>query len=248
MSAALRTEELWDSAADAEAASFPGAGDDLPEAAQRYLNHAIAVGTPLASRARIRMHGEIKLGGWSPFEAEEVIHLERGMIWAATARLFGLPIRGSDRIVDGSGSMRWKLFCIPIVNDQSADVTRSTVGRVAAELVWLPSALAKLDVTWSAEPPSALRAAFELWGESVDLRLGIEDDGRPSTLALRRWGNPPESAKYDFFEFGGSVDEEATFQGFTVPTRLRVGWYAGSDRFEKEGEFIRVTVDEIEFR
>ena len=30
--------------------------------------------------------------------------------------------------------------------------------------------------------------------------------------------------------------------------QLEVGWYAGSERFEKEGEFIRVTVDEVEFR
>lgn len=36
--------------------------DTLPEPVQRYFNAAIAVGTPLATRARFRMRGHIKVG------------------------------------------------------------------------------------------------------------------------------------------------------------------------------------------
>jgi hypothetical protein len=46
------------------------------------------------------MHGEIKLRGWMPFTAEQVLHRGRGMIWRATVRRRGLWIRGDDRLVD----------------------------------------------------------------------------------------------------------------------------------------------------
>lgn len=45
-----------------------------------------------------------------------------------------------------------------------------------------------------------------------------------------------------------SLEEEATFDGYTIPTRVRVGWYFGTDRFEPEGEFFRCTLDAAVFR
>lgn len=44
----------------------------------------------------------------------------------------------------------------------------------------------------------------------------------------------------------GSVDSD--FDGLTIPTEYRVGWYFGSDRFESEGEFFRCTLDSLEQR
>src|ERR1700687_1046242 len=97
-------DELWRSAPPAEG-TFPTprvAG--LPEAARRYLEHAIAPGTRLASAVRLRMHGEIKLKRWLPFAAEQVIRWDRGMIWRATVRMHGVTIRGSDRLLAGAGA------------------------------------------------------------------------------------------------------------------------------------------------
>jgi len=35
-----------------------------------------------------------------------------------------------------------------------------------------------------------------------------------------------------------------SFGGYTLPTRLRAGWHFGTERFESEGEFFRVTIDD----
>jgi hypothetical protein len=77
------------------------------------------------------------------------------------------------------------------------------------------------------------------------LRLGL--DGAPHSARMPRWGNPEGEASH-YVDFGATVDEERTFAGITVPTRLRIGWYFGSERFERDGEFIWVTVDDVEFR
>jgi hypothetical protein len=34
--------------------------------------------------------------------------------------------------------------------------------------------------------------------------------------------------------FGGIVKAERTFFGYTIPTKLRIDWYFGSDRFASE--------------
>jgi hypothetical protein len=39
-----------------------------------------------------------------------------------------------------------------------------------------------------------------------------------------------------------------TFARYTIPIRMRVGWYFGTDRFESEGEFFRVTIDDGVYR
>jgi len=76
---------------------------------------------------------------------------------------------------------------------------------------------------------------------------GSTASGRVVSVKLKRWGSP-DGGHFHYSDFGGVADEERTFGGYTIPTRLRIGWYFGSDRFDTEGEFFRVTVDGAEFR
>src|SRR3569832_148668 len=108
-------EELWRKAPAPLALYDDARIAHQPLGAGRYLTHAIVPGTPLANAARLRMHGEIKLRGWYPFTAEQVIRWDRGMIWRATVEVYGLAIRGGDSFLDGEGAMRWRLFgLVPI--------------------------------------------------------------------------------------------------------------------------------------
>ena len=44
------------------------------------------------------------------------------------------------------------------------------------------------------------------------------------------------------------AEGEETFQGYTIPTRLRGGWHFVNGQFEPGGEFFRVAVDAAAFR
>jgi len=248
MTKELSLDTLWESAPIGNHTFEPGQLSGLSEAARRYLEHAIAPGTMLASVVRLSMHGEIKLKRWLPFKAEQVIHADRGMIWKATVRMRGLPIRGSDRLIDGEASMRWRLLgIIPVMTASGPDITRSAAGRLAAESAWLPAVLCRQNVGWTALDPSHPRARFTVHGETIELTQDIDDTGRLTSFNLPRWGNP-EGAEFHHVAFGGFVEEEGTFGGYTIPTRLRVGWYFGTARFEPEGEFFRVTLDDASYR
>ncbi len=248
-------EELWTPAPkDATARFDPSQIAGLPDAAQRYLKHALAPGCLVASAVRLSMHGEIKQqGAWHPFEAEQVIRWGRGFVWRARATLKGLPVSGSDRWIDGEGSMRWKAFgLIPVMTAEGPDISRAALGRVQIESMWLPSVLLPPDVVWNASDAAHLGVDLHLADHAAHLDLSIEPDGRVRTACIARWGDPAwaEGAPHDYSEvpFGCIATAEKTFDGITIPTAMRVGWYFGSDRFETEGEFFRVTVEHAEFR
>lgn len=243
-------DDLWDSASSSNQFFNPVSLDShaVPEPARRYLEHAIAPGTRLASAVRLRMHGEFRLKQWYPFTAEQVIRTDGEMLWKATVRIHGLPVSGSDQLIRGNGAMQWKLLGLfPLINASGPDVTRSAIGRIAGESVWLPSLLSRDDVSWTAPNAAQAHASLTLLGERTELTLAVADNGTLQSIQYRRWGNP-EGGVFHRVAFGGVVEEERTFGGYTIPSRLRVGWHFGTPRFEPEGEFFRVTVDEATFR
>jgi hypothetical protein len=241
-------DALWNSALPAERVFDPENLANLPQPVQRYLAHSIAPGTPLASAVRLRMHGTIKLKRWRKFKAEQVIVRDRGMIWQAKVRMNGMPIRGEDRFVDGEGAMLWKLFgLIPVVRASGSDVTRSAAGRAAAEAIWLPPILCDERTWWRAGEDGVVQARFAVHGHAADITLKLSG-GWLKSIALSRWGNP-DGGTFREVPFGAYVDQEATFDGYTIPARLRVGWhFDDADRFDREGKFFEVSIDDAVYR
>jgi hypothetical protein len=248
MSRPISHEDLWKSAPSNGRVFDPAQISALPDGVQRYLQHAIAAGTPLASAVRLRMHGEIRLKSWCSFSAEQVIRWDRGMIWRATVRAHGISIRGGDSLIDGQGAMRWKLFgIVPVVNASGPDITRSAAGRVNIESIWLPSVLCVADVSWTAVDPFGIHAGFTAHDERAEIDYVVDENGRLKAVNMPRWGNP-EGAEFHYVNCGGFVEKEGTFGGYTIPTVMRVGWYFGEERFERKGEFFRVTIDDAVWR
>jgi hypothetical protein len=241
-------DELWNAPNRPAPVFDPVDLHALPLAAQRLLRSAIALGTRLRSRVRLRMHGEIKLKTWLPFTAEEVIAWPHGFLWGATVRQNGLPIRGFDGFVDGVGAQQWKLFgLLSVVSADGPDITRSAAGRLAAEALWLPSILCGHDVVWAALDEHHPRARLAIAGETVEPSFEIDDDGRVRSVVIQRWGDP-EKAGFGYHAFGGFVEQRSTFEGFTIPTHLRIGYHVGTDRFASHGEFIRIAIDDAIYR
>jgi len=118
---------------------------------------------------------------------------------------------------------------------------------VHAESVWLPSALCGRDTQWSSSDASHLIAYRTLRGEPTSLELTVDGSGRLETVRLSRWANP-DGKGFRYLPFGGEASDERTFGGYTIPTQLRIGYYLGTQRFESDGEFFRVTVDDAMYR
>ena len=195
MTATAADAEIFDSAATM----------GLPEPARRWLSHAIAPGTPLWGSVELTMHGQIKLGRWRPFTARQVLTPPDGYIWAARTRLAGLPVTGYDRLGSGAGEMRWRLLrLIPVLNESGSDVTRSAYGRLAGEIVLIPTAFRR--ATWSrGEHANTAVATWQFGDDTEAAELRIARSGRLAEVRVNRWGNPG-GAPFGRYPFGVRVE------------------------------------------
>lgn len=227
------------------AGAFDPAGlEGVPEPIRRYLHAAIAPGTPLARTARLRMRGRIRLGGWMPFRAEQVLTPDRGLLWSA--RVAGV-ITGFDRYVDGAGSMSWTLAgMVPLVRAVGADITCSTAGRLAGEAIWLPTALVPGCATRCAvRSPTEIVVTHDVDAVRTEVTYRLDRAGRPTSLVLDRWGDPDGTGSGAWHRFGGDLADHRRFGGLTIPTTGRVGWHYGTDRWPA-GEFFRFWITDLQ--
>jgi hypothetical protein len=218
-----------------------GLAAGLPAPVRRWLTSAVPEGTPLARAVELRMHGEIRLGRWSPFTAVQRLSVAGGFVWAATARLAGLPVRGFDRWTRGSGEMRWRLLgALPMISAAGPDVTRSAAGRHAGELlIALPTAALAPEVRW--RPQDDDRAVATVGTHEVTIAVGPQ--GSLTSLSMYRWG-PLGRGAFGERPFGATLEGDLLAAGLKVPRRVTAGYGFGTDRWPKE-QFIRWTVDDV---
>jgi hypothetical protein len=217
--------------------------DGLPEPVRRHLTQAIVPGTALATSAWLRMRGHIKVGRWLPFRARQVLNPHRGFVWSARAA--GV-IAGSDRYVDDAGVMDWKLAgLVRVVHAEGPDISRSAAGRSGAEAVCLPTALLpRFGVRWSATGADQVTARYQVGETPLEVNYRLDPEGRIRSMVFDRWGDPDSSGSFAWYPFGGEITGYRTFEGVTIPSGGRLGWFFGTDRWPT-GEFFRYQITEL---
>ncbi|POH63711.1 MULTISPECIES: DUF6544 family protein [Cryobacterium] len=215
----------------------------LPEPARRWLTHAIPTGTPLSSSVQLTMRGEIRLGVWRRFSARQILAPGIGYIWAATAWVAGLPVRGFDRFTTGTGEMRWRMLGLfPVVTAVGADVARSAAGRLASEIVLAP--IGFRTAVWTAgRSADHVIGTWQVDGEAESAELCIGPRGEVQSVSLWRWGNPG-GAPFGRYPFGCTVHSEQEYAGLTLPATFTAGWWWGTGR-QGEGEFFRARITAV---
>ena len=184
-------------------------------------------------------------GSWRRFTATQVVAPSRGYIWAANARVFGLPVIGYDRLGDGTGKMRWRLLdLVPVVSTDGPDMTRSAAGRLASEIVLVPTAFQR--AVWTEGGPDTAVATEPGGGEPERVELTVGPAGQLRSVLMQRWGNP-DRHPFGRYPFGVRVDSERTDGGVTVPADIRAGWWRGTAR-QDDGEFLRARITGVTFR
>lgn len=246
------TKELWALLAHVEGrgTSFDaGMVSRLPDAARRWLLHAIAPGTPLARVVELRMHGTLRLKRGAaplPMRAEQVLAPPAGFVWRARVGRGLMRIRGYDRY-DGRGEMRWWLLgVIPVAGRADADVTRSAAGRLGGEAVLLPSALLpQRGASWEGVDDRTARVRVDIGSEPVESTIRVARDGALERIVIRRWNGDVANGAVGYLPFIVDFEGERTFGGYTIPAVMAAGW---AEDGETPDPFFHATIDHATYR
>jgi hypothetical protein len=215
----------------------PAALADLPEIARRYFTHAIAPGTPLSTVVRLEMEGTFLLGDKKQYQtysmrARQVLAPPAEFVWIPQMKSGLMEISGSDALVHGEAWTRfWINGLVPVVNQQtSPDLVRSALARSAMEAVWAPASLLPGNgASWTQTGPDTARLTFSTGIEPVDVTIGAT--GRVLEIVTMRWSDANPEKRFRLQPFGGRVEAEATFGGFTIPSQLTVGNQFGTQDY-----------------
>jgi hypothetical protein len=222
---------------------------DLPPAARRLLAQALTPGTAVGRTVVLAMEGDIRLRGWMPFRARQVLRVGTGMVWQATVHRGPLRFSGADMLWEGRGSLDFRLWgLVPVARASGPDTTRSAGDRLAAETVaWAPQGmLPALGAVWRHVDDTHAVVGLPIGDRTVEVTVTVDQHGALRELTMQRWGDPAEPGEFDLHPFGGRIDDHARHGGITIARTGTVGWYAGTPRFD-EGEFIRWTITSAAF-
>ena len=235
-------ERAW---ADIAARSDPGERFDpemisgLPDVARRYFTHAIAPGTRLTRTVELEMRGTFLLGdraGYRTFDmsARQILRAPVEFVWMPSMRAGVMWISGSDGLLARSGWSRfWLNRLFPVVNlGPSPDLNRAAAARPAMEAIWAPAGLLPIHgVRWEEIEPSRARVTVPSGIGPVAIDLTLAGTGRVVALSTMRWTDANPEKTFALQPFGGTVHGEATFEGFTIPTSVRIGNHFGSEDY-----------------
>lgn len=222
----------------------------LPEPAKRYFLRAIKPATPLASSVELRMTGMLRSDPerpWTKMRAKEILSVPNGFVWKARASHGLLRLSGADYYAKGAGRVRfWLWRIIPAMKMEGPDTSKSAVGRLAIESIWLPSSLLpRSGAQWEEVDESSAKVTLMIDNEPTSLTLFVDRDGRLRRAVISRWGTATEDGSPAYIPFTAEVQTEREFGGYTIPARVATGWWVRSDRYF---EFFRATVEHAEFR
>lgn len=217
----------------------------LPEVVQRYFRHSIASGTPLASSARLRLGGSMRLnvrGKFRKLKADQTFSL-KGYVWRVVLGGVFRHLAGSEVYVAGNSRLLWWQWgLIPFNLAHGQDSARSAAGRAAMERILLPATLLSVfGVRWEALAANRARAVFHVDGFRMTLDMEFTPAGGLRTATMQRWNDVARrhvfaEAQYVLRASG----EERYFTGYTVPAAFEAGWSL------KAGEFLPVYAPEVE--
>ena len=211
----------------------------LPEVAQRYFLHAIAPGTPLRTTVTLRMEGQFLLGDRDSSQsyamvARQILSPPAAFVWLPVMRSGLLAITGSDGLLDGKAwTQFWINSLVPVVNAQSTpDLVRSAQFRSAMESIWVPAALLPRDgIGWEAGGADKAIVTISTFENPIVLELTLGETGALTEVVGLRWSDANPEKTFRLQPFGGTIEAEGVFEGYTIPTLVNVGNLFGTDGF-----------------
>jgi hypothetical protein len=83
-------------------------------------------------------------------------------------------------------------------------------------------------VKWEQVGPDTARVTSERTEPAIVLELTLASDGALREVVGERWSNANPDQIFRLQPFGGTIEAEASWEGYTIPAVLKVGNHYGT--------------------
>ena len=222
----------------------------LPGPVERYLRIVGVVGQPRVANVCARLHGRIRSGPaarWIQLTAEQYnVARPAARFFYLHGSMFGIPIHGYHRYVDGSATMTIKAAgLVTIVDAAGEDMTVSeTVTLFNDMCVLAPAMLLDAPIAWEPIDARTTRARFLNTGRTIDATLSFAESGELIDFRSddrRQIASDGRAAR----RMGWSTPLHA-YRSFG-PVRLASGGEARWHEPDGDYDYIELTFDSVQY-
>ena len=167
--------------------------------------------------------------------ARQVLAPPNEFVWIAEMTSGPMHVGGADMLHEDQASMRFWLFqSIPLVQSAASEgLDRSVAARPALEAIWAPASLLPPNgVVWEQLAADKARVTFTSGKWPTEMVMTIGEDGRLLDIVAMRWSDANPDKTFRLQPFGGTMEAEAEFGGYTIPSLVHVG-----NNYEDESYF-----------
>ena len=208
----------------------------LPDLVRAYLEHAVRSARPTPAQVCITQTGTM----WSKpgarpmhFAATERFAVDRvAFCWRARFRIApAVAINVSDCYDAGEGSLRVKLFGVPLQRRSGPEVALAEAFRYLAELPWAPFAIAaNRELDWEERDARSVEVSCRV----NEKRLGVifDFDASGDIVRCSAAARPRDVGGETIpTPWGGELSEYRPLDGIRLPTFGEVYWDLPEGRF-----------------
>ncbi|MCA1764489.1 MAG: hypothetical protein LC664_16065 [Flavobacteriales bacterium] len=157
--------------------------DDLPDLIADYIRFTNPKGMPRIENMAVEFDGAMREKGrdWFPFRAQQVSFFdEPTRLFFMEAKMFGVPVLGYHRYMNGDASMDIRILGLIPVAHISGQVMREaeTVTVFNDICLMAPAALTDKRITWDEIDSTRVRASFVNEGTTISAELIFNDSGQ----------------------------------------------------------------------
>ena len=208
----------------------------VPKPARRYLISAGVIGKLRSSIAHIKHVGRFRTNPnqkWMTLTAEYHLSTNRpSLTWLAKIRVLPLlSISVVDTYIQGKGRFVAKVASLFKISDgKGAEIDESSLGRLLAESVMIPTLLVPNQyVHWEAINSSSARAIIKDENLEASAEFHFGKDGFPTSVLLQRYKADKHGAHK--YPFRGIMRCFKEFDGMKIPTEMEAVWILPTGEF-----------------
>lgn len=222
----------------------------LPDAVQRYLRIAGAVGQPQVKNFRARFRGEIRSGPdarWMPFTAEQHnFYDEPSRLFSMQASFLAIPIEALHLYVGPSATMRVKVASlIQVADAKGPEMDQAeTVTLLNDMCVLAPAALLTPQIRWEAVDARTTKASFTNAGHTISAELSFNEEGELVDFQSDdRYVSSSDGKVFTKTRWSTPVSNYRSFGPRRVSTRGEARWHPAEGGFA----YGRFELEELEY-
>ena len=215
----------------------------LPEPVQKYLRYSGVVGQPRINSIKINMDGRMREKGkdWFSFTSEQYNFFDiPARLFYMTGKIKGIDVPGYHRYLNGTASMRIRLFGLfPVVEQEGVKLDQAETVTLFNDICLLaPAALTDKRISWSEGDSLSCLATFRVNKISISAKLIFNEQGQLiNFISDDRYALKGDGMQQ--FRFSTPVKAYRIVNGFPQVSEGSAVWHYPDGEFEYGQFYIR---------